>query len=381
MLERNSKRIFVFLFFLMILIPVFTINFKETVSKAENRKLAGFPGIYRDDGGINTDIIEDFEAWFNDNIGLRSNFVMLNAKIQYYVFGVLPSSCDTILGPEGEFDYATENIIRSYQHLDMINEKELGDYVKSIQYVNDYLETKGIQFYYMQCWDKQSVYPEHFPNTIIQHGDISRTELITSVVEQGTNVCVINPKQALIDGKKEYDTYSRWGDATHWTQRGAYIGYRLLMDAINERNDGRYKVLSSEDYDIKITDQGDTLLGCIHKEEMLENFKIDSPHAYLSDEEPAWLSQWANRSRRVYYNDDVDNDDTLLIIGDSYLDNYLYDDLAESFHKVVLVWGDYVVELPQIIDYYNPDIVLMENAERSERTGLVTMAVDIMNEQ
>lgn len=380
MLERNSKRIFVFLFFLMILIPVFTINFKETVSKAENRKLAGFPGIYRDDGGINTDIIEDFEDWINDNIGFRSNFVMLNAKIQYYVFGVLPSSCDTILGPEGELNYATADIIRSYQHLDMMTEDELLTYAMRLKYLNDYLEARGIQFYYMQCWDKQSVYPEYFPENIIQHGAVSRTDLITSVVEEGTDICVINPKQALIDAKDEYDTYSRWGDATHWTQRGAYIGYRLLMDTINSRNAGKYKVLATDDYDIKITDQGDTLFGCIHKEEMLENFRIASPHAYFTDEEPLWLSEWSYKSRLVYYNDDVDNDDTLLVFGDSYLDNFLYDDLAESFHKVVFIWGNYILDWSRIIEYYNPDIVLMENAERSERTGLVIMAVDKFKE-
>lgn len=380
MLEKNSKRIFVFLFFLMILIPVFTTNFKEKVSEAENRKLAGFPGIYRDEGKFNTEIIEDFENWFNDNIGLRSNLVMLNAKMLYHIFGVLPASCDTVLGPDGEFNYATENIIRSYQHLDMIGEQELKDYVNSLQYVNDYLEARDIQMYYMQCWDKQTIYPEYFPKTVIQHGDISRTELITSIVEQGTSVDVVNPKQALIDGKNEYETYSRWGDASHWTERGAYIGYRTIMDAINKRNDGKYKVLLPEDYDIRMTDQGCVLMGCIHKEEMLEEFEIASPHAYFSDEEPAWLSQWANKSRFVYYNDDVQNDDTLLILGDSYLDNFLYDDLAESFHKVVFIWGDYVVELPQIIDYYNPDIVLMENAERSERTGLVTMAAELLKQ-
>ena len=75
-----------------------------------------------------------------------------------------------------------------------------------------------------------------------------------------------------------------------------------------------------------------------------------------------------NAPLKIYRNDQVDNQDTLLIIGDSYFDNYLYDDLAESFHKTVMVWGNYIQNLPELLDTYHPDIVIYEMAKRAETT-------------
>lgn len=383
MFERISKIILVVLFISMITIPLLTINLqKGKISDAENRMLAYPPELYNEDGTRNENFTTDFETWINDNLGFRSTLVTQNAKIQYNVFNVLANGSDTVLGPKGEVNYATQDIIRSYQHFDLKSEDELKLICDGFQCANDYLAKKGIQLYYFQCWDKQSIYPEHFPRTVIQYGEQSRTDQIVDALKKRTNVRVISPKEALINGKQDYDTYSKWGDATHWTQRGAYIGYNLLMSEINKNNAGKYRVLEEKDYEITITDQGSTLFGGIHKEEYLENFVIREPKAYQTEEAPVWLSQWANCSRLVYFNDSVNNSDTLLILGDSYFDNFLYDDFAESFSKVVLVWGDYARDFSKMIEYYNPTIVVVENAERCDRTGnFAAAALELLNEE
>lgn len=380
MFEKTSRIIFIVLFAVMLTIPLLTVN-REVgkVSEAENRRLAEPAQIHNEDGTLNENFTADFETWINDNIGLRSKMVIQNARIQYHLFNVLSNNSDTILGPKGEFNYAPEWIINSYQHLDLKDEGSLFTIAYGFQCAKDYLDSKGIQFYYFQCWDKQSIYPEYFPKTIIQYGDVSRTDQNIAALTEQTNVDVISPKAALIEAKSQYDTYSKWGDATHWTQRGAYIGYRMLMEEINLNSDNRYRILDEADYDITVTDQGRTQFGGIHKEDYLENFAIREPKAYLTDEEPAWLSESAYRSRLIYQNDSVDNEDTLLIIGDSYFDNFLYDDLAESFHRTVLLWGDYCNDFVQMIDYYNPAIVIVENAERCDRTdAFAATAIDVV---
>lgn len=370
MFEKSIKIITILMFISMITIPLLTVNLqKGKISVSENRTLAAPPDFYNKDGTRNEKFTSDFETWINDNIGFRSQLVIQNAKIQYNVFNVLANESDTILGPNGELNYATDSIIRSYQHFDLKSEAGLEKICNGFQSANDYLAEKGIQLYYFQCWDKQSIYPEYFPRTIIQYGEQSRADRNVEALKTRTSVNVVSPKEALIEGKKNYDTYSKWGDATHWTQRGAYIGYNLLMTEINKNNSGKYKVLEEQDYEITLTDQGSTLFGGIHKEDYLENFAIRNPKAYQTDEAPAWLSRWAYRSRLVYFNDSVNNNDTLLILGDSYFDNFLYDDFAESFSKVVLVWGDYSSEFSSIVDYYDPTIVVVENAERCDRTG------------
>lgn len=380
MFDKITKISFTVLFLGMLAVPLVTTNLKKNaVSQAENRTLAQMPELYEEDGSPNRNFLSEFETWINDNIGLRSNMVIANAKIQYYIFDVLSNNSDMLLGPNRELNYATSAIITDYQHFDLKSEAKLEEIAKSYQTINDYLESLGIQYYYFQCWDKQSIYPEYFPNTVIQYGDISKTDQVIDTLENKTSVTVVSPKQLLIDNKDMYDTYSVWGDATHWTQRGAYLGYLQLMETINRNNGGKYKILQEEDYVITVTDQGSTLFGGIHEEDYLENFAIKNPQAYQTDEAPIFLSEWAYRSRKVYRNDAVDNDDVLLIIGDSYFDSFLYDDFAESFHCVVQIWGDYMQNLKEIVEYYEPDIIVNENAERCDRTELLIVAAKSLN--
>ena len=369
MFKKITSALFIIGFFSLILVRLISTDFLGgKVSQDEQRKLAAMPSIV-DKDGINREFTSQFESWICDNLGGRNDAVVLDERVLYKYFHSTPSRSNYKLGPGEVYNYATASIIKSYQHLDLKSEDSLKTIAKAYQYVYDYVKPQGTQMYYFQCWDKQSIYPEYFPDTIIQHGDISKTDQIVDTLTKRTDICVVSPKQALIDYKSEYPTYSKWGDPTHWTQRGAYIGYLELINAINANNNNKYKVLGEEDYDITVEDDGRVLYSTVKKVDMLEHFNIKEPKAKLSDEEPKWLSTWAKNSRRIYYNDEVDNDDTLLIMGDSYFDGFLYDDLAESFHKVVQVWGTYSNNIKPVIDEYKPNIIIIENAERADRTS------------
>ncbi len=370
-MNKKITIVFVIVFIAMIGIPLVTTNLKNgTVSEAENRVLTERPHLHNGDGTLNTAFTSDFEDWFDDNVGQRSSMVLANARIQFYLFGVMEGNSDYYLGPNGELNYATADILEDYQHLNLRTDEELDEIADAYQTVSDYLDEKGIQFYYFQCWDKQSIYPEYFPRSVLQNGNVSKTDQVMEVLANQTTINLISPKRKLIAEKANYDTYSVWGNATHWSQRGAYIGYTMLMDAINENNSGKYRFLTEDDYDITWQDLGETMFGGIHKVDMEENFEIKNPQAYFTDEEPIHLLSVARSSKQIYQNDSVDNDDTLLILGDSYFENYLYDDLAESFHRVVLM-RDNLRYFMEAVDYYDPTIVIVENAERCDRTKTI----------
>lgn len=377
MFSKISQIVFCVLFIFMITIPLLTTNLRNNaISQAENRMLTQKAEIYNEDGTINTEFTSDFEEWIDDNIGFRSQMIVINARIQYYLFDVLSNNSNTYLGPNGEFNYATAPMIRDYQHLNLYTEGRLEKIANSFQYINDYIENKGAQFYYYQCWDKHSVYPEYFPDTVLQYGDISKTDAIISALEEYTSVNVISPKQDLIDGKETYSTYCKWGDSSHWTQRGAYIGYLKLMEEINTNNEIQYEVLTENSYNITMTDQGSLLFGGIHKEELLENFEIKEPKAVLTNEK---LTVYSDDERhRFYTNDAVDNNTRLLIIGDSYFGSYILDDLAESFYETIIIWADYCEDIQTIIDTYDADIIVYESAERLDRTPEIINGAEAM---
>ena len=69
----------------------------------------------------------------------------------------------------------------------------------------------------------------------------------------------------------------------------------------------------------------------------------------------------------------------LLLMCDSYFNNFLISDLAESFGEVWLVWGDYTADLPQIVELYDPDLVIYECAERMDRSAAIVALAEQLN--
>ena len=377
MTKRVIRFIFIGIFLCMLAVPMITTNFDENkISEAENRKLAPQPRLVNEDKKVNKAFLQDFEKWINDNIGFRSQMVVQNAYVQYYVFNVLSNNSDMYLGPQGELNYATKEMLADYQHRNLYTEEALDKKSESLQLLKNYSEKKGASFFYCQCWDKHSVYPEQFPVTVIQEGTESKTDRFIQAFREKTDVCIVSPKEDLIAAKDCYDTYSTWGDPTHWTYRGAYIGYLTLMHAINEKLGTDYRILTDEDYQITLQDLGKTVFGGIHKTDVFENIQVKNPTSRNTKEK---LTLYADDQRhRFFTNDTVDNNTRLLIIGDSYFNDFIIDDLAESFHEVIILWGDYLHEYKEIMEAYEPDIVVVEAAERVDRTGRIEMGAEAL---
>lgn len=361
----------------MTIIPLVFINCDEnTILVSENRKVSPLPHLWLEDGNFNYEFSKKFEKYMDDNIGFRDNMVITNAKIQYYIFNVLANNSDRYLGPNGEISFAPPYILADYQRINLYSEDYLKKNAESMQIISNYAEKCGAKFYYFQCWDKHSIYPEYFPNSVIQNGDVSKTDELIRGLNEYSDVNVISSKNVLIEGKSNYQTFSKYGDPTHWTPRGAYISYKLLMDTVNSDNDNKYKVLDESDYDILITDQGKDLFGGIHKEDMLEQFEIKDVNAF---KENKLLTLYSEDDRHSFYvNENVDNNDRVLIIGDSYFNGFIVDDIAESFHETIMIWHDYTCYMDQLIDEYKPDIIILEAAERCDISYAIIDAAEVI---
>jgi hypothetical protein len=136
--------------------------------------------------------------------------------------------------------------------------------------------------------------------------------------------------------------------------------------------------LQETDYIITAPDQGSTLFGGIHRVDNIENFEIKNPGAVLTNEKLTAYSD--DKRHRFFTNDHADNNTRLLIIGDSYFNSYIIDDLAESFHETIIIWGEYLSDVQNIIDAYDADIVIIEAAERLDRTGRIIRGAAAMKE-
>lgn len=112
--------------------------------------------------------------------------------------------------------------------------------------------------------------------------------------------------------------------------------------------------------------------------ENIEEFEIKNPKAVLTNEKLTLYSD--DERHRFFTNDEVDNDTRLLVIGDSYFGSFIIDDLAESFHETIMIWGHHLSDVQNIIDSYDADIVVVETAERGNRSGAIIKGVDAMKD-
>lgn len=370
-MKKAINCLFLILVFLLMTTPgILTYFNQQTISKNENRVLAEKPLVFNQDGTFNLRFSSEYEKWLGDSVGFRDEFVACYALTQYYIFHNLASE-GMYFGANDDLNYADDGMLLDYAHLNLYTENELNELATDYQYVSDWLQSQGIQFYYMQCYDKHSIYPEQYMKYVFQYGDISKADQLDQILKERTMVNVVPVKEKLLEEKKNREVYSNWGDPTHWNEWGALVGYRTLMETINEKNSNQYRILNEAEYICFEIDYGKTLNGVVHRQDMIEAFDLKESHA-LEKEDKGEIGRFAEDNRhRVFENRDVKNNTRILILGDSYLDSYILDDIAESFERTAMVWSDNMNCLDELIETYQPDIVIFENVERRDRGNCV----------
>jgi hypothetical protein len=360
---RVYNYILVLVFVLAMIIPVVFMNTNPgKISEAENRVLAGFPSLRGPDQSFNKHILSDFENWFNDNLGWRDRFTMLNTKIQYHLFGHITKS-DTMMGRDQWLYYVTPEIIRDYQHLNLPSDTELAAIGGQFQKISDYLQAKGIPSLYMMVPDKKTVYPENYPDTILQVGEKSRTDVLIDYMSKYTDVNFFTPEPALKAAKLEATVYSERVDNAHWNSYGAFVGYQELMSRVKQLNP-KVKVLKWDDFEITREEQSIKIYNALKFTESgyVFNWKVPTTASRvegLLDNIPIIYPDYSY----TYVNADK-NLAKALVVGDSYFYGHLIPFLAESFSEFTFVHTENMGNFEKIVNIVQPDIVIYENAER-----------------
>lgn len=371
MFKKINNIVFTTLFLLVFFIPLLFTKWESGgVSLRENRNLAPFPALTID-GEFNLAFTGEFETWFMDHMGFRSDLIDANTKLMENVFDRSLTTSDVKIGKTGDFIYAPTFIIEDYAHVNLRTEEDITAIGQSYQIINDWLDSKEIPFYYIQCVDKHTIYPERFIPAVMQIGTVSKTDQVMAYLQEETSVNAIYFKEILEANRLEYNVFSHWGDSTHWTCRGAYISYQYMMERINENMASPLRILREEDYDITVQ----TEPGPNGQIEQVEYFYIRNPNAISSDISD--MGPWSEDIRHsIWINPEADNNVRLLLMADSYFNGYLLDSIAESFREVWLVWGDYTLDLPEIVELCDPDMVIYECAERVDRSDDVCILAD-----
>jgi hypothetical protein len=354
------------IFVFMLVMPMAFVNlYGGMVSAKENRVLAARPPIsylFKHP----RDFIRKFDDWFSDNVGFRDRFInyykmlsKLENNVQY-----TDGQYIVLIGEQGHhyFAYTKGWMISKFQGKSFLTEEQLHGLANGLNQAKQYLDEKGIPLVVMFCADKEEIYPEYYPKSIKRGPEPTQLDRITEYARSHTGVDLFNIKECLLLAKQNYPVFDKVGDAagilSHYNEIGAFFAYQELMKHIKSYMPAM-DAFTLNDVDITYTERGIyPNIPDVHlkreltytrlESDFFDNVPIDNPRALVA---------FKNNNSTL---------PTILLMRDSYAGNanYLSRYIPEHFGKTILIhWAD-MANLENYIEYFKPDIVVFESAER-----------------
>ena len=352
------ETVFIALFFLLLVLPVFFMNLKKNqTSEYENKMLEEWP-----DFEFSEDFMKGVYNYVNDRIGFRESAIAFYTEANNTLFHAMVNPL-FMWGEEGHIYYKDKDYIAAYQRLNT-DTQYIDSMVNFLELTNDYLASKDIKFLYFVCPDKKTIYPEYFPKTVYVD---NRKESVLDYLDKrmaSTGVEYIDPKDSLLAAKNNAVLYNKLYDVTHWNDRGAFVGHALIDEKIRQWFD-----------DVPPLDESDFNLETVHVDS-LDNAKFaideDVPLYSLKDDASGdyteLLKPYMDCNTDTFYthhiNNAAPNNRRLLVFTDSYFQSYqkFYDNRFKEVYFVHRQNSDYV---QYFVNLTFPDMVIFETAERS----------------
>lgn len=366
-MNTRKKKLVAFCFLWMLFLPILFINkVPNGISELEKRHLATFPAFFTDEGSLAPNIRKSFESWLSDNIGFRDLFVTAYGNMQYKIWKRSPSQ-KVQIGRDGWMYYTLDRNLQIASGENVLLPKELEMILKQQLRINDKLKKQGIEYVLILPISKVSIYPEY-----IRSGDYHVRETpvdqLGQYIQEYSDIRVIPLKNALLNAKKEGQVFFKTD--THWTEFGAYMGYREIIKKLNE-----FGLLSDEPKEVTFEPfeyQGEMggLMGnskLVPPEKTTKSVitakdarRIEEGKLYSSFQ--AVLEEYQVKNPSYLYENDL-KDNTLLMYGDSMFGAWNATELlAEHFNHMAYVWGGDIQQ--EYIDLLRPKIVMFELTER-----------------
>ena len=325
---------------------VFNIFSKQlSMDSHENRLMTGLPQVLQ---SPLRELSRNLDNFFVDNSPFRYQFVLLNASLDYKLFGT--SQSDQVLtGKEGWLFYkdgpTAAQPVANYQGLTVIDDSEetLAHASAALQIFNDDLAENGCTLVLDLTPSKDRIYQEYMPEGYPILNEENRTDRMAAYLQSHTTVPVVWRYSTLRSQAKLYpDRLLYYKTDPHWNHLGALIGLDGIFEALG------MPTLAPEEYPVAAngTTTGDMA-------------NVAALYAVLPPEDryevPGYDTLFEKDSRIVR------------VIGDSFSEYYMpY--LEARFSGC---WREHIDTFnPDIVNDPSCDILILEFNERSLDTML-----------
>jgi len=340
---------FTVLFMAMLVLPlVFTDLSSDRVSTEENRMLAERPHISDIKSHPGT-FIRVFDVWFKDSTGFRKQLISLYKKTDD-IFGqsfYLDGTSIVLIGKEGHHFHTHYNqLLPIYQGKRWLDDTQLSELSNKLNKINKYLSERNISFVVMLCANKESVYPEFYPDFVIKGLEPTSLDVVVEYISAHTNIDFFCIKERFLQEKRNYLLFPKTGniwELCHYNETGSFIAYNELMKHI-KRYFPNLEPLTLDDVDITYLINGSSNVTLKHERnyEQIEARFIDG------------AIEFENKDSSL---------PTLLLFRDSYAD-FFSNYLPQHFCRTIMHHWNTLGRFEEYIDLYKPNIVVFESAER-----------------
>ena len=219
---ENKKKYLIFLIVttITLAIPFVAMPLAPTSEATEFAQLADPPVLWVE-GEWNYNFMYDTGTYFEDHFAFRPYFLTVNAMIRGNVLGA--SGTQQVIYGRNGWLYFSETL-NDFLGEELLSERELYAVVHNLRLMQDYVEGWGSHFTVMLVPNKNSLYPEHMPYYYWQGTVNNWSNLRPLLVEHG--ISFVDVFQVL-EASEERTYFLR---DTHWTNYGAMLGNRALME-------------------------------------------------------------------------------------------------------------------------------------------------------
>ena len=242
---KKSNLIFIIIFILLLILPAVSMPFFANSPNTENRNPAPFPMLTDDNGSINVEYFDEFDAWVNDHIGFRNIMVKANTAIHTGLFGHSPEE-SVVLGSDGWLYY--EDTVKDYVNIATISERNAYNIASSLAMVQDYVRSNESTFVFTIMPDKAELYGDNMPyyyhvRDARDNKDLLEDALLSYDVNYVDMFSVFENEEEVM-----YQTTD-----SHWNYKGALMGYNAIMSAA----DYPYRTFDEISFEARKDWQGD----------------------------------------------------------------------------------------------------------------------------
>ena len=361
-LHALVDRILIAIFIATLWLPMtgMVLSLDHDGPSAENRTLAPWPQLRWDEASLRA-LPEQLTRYFEDHFAFRQRMVRWQAVVRLRVLGVSPSKA-VIKGRDGWLFYADDGAMTDYAEAAPFTSAELEQWRDTLQDTSDWLRAQGIAYVFVIAPDKHVIYPEYMPETI-RRAAISRIDELVSHLREHSTVRVVDLRPPLLAAKTRERLYHRTD--THWNDRGAFVGYQSILDALTEDFPALRHPSRSAFEPRVVQSEGLDLAGMLGLTEVLseEDLVLVPSHPTARILEPLRPNRRLTHGRIV--TDAPNRGPRALVFMDSF-GPALVPFLSEEFSRVVYLWQDNID--PQVVEQERPQVVIQEWVGRALST-------------